>query len=78
MLLINITDTGVGIDENKLGNIFKPFVRIKGMRSNLAGTGVGLTITEKLVTAMGGKIGVSSVLGVGSTFSVELPGGTVN
>lgn len=68
---IKVTDNGDGIDENKLELIFDPFQRLTN-RTNLEGSGVGLSITKKLVEAMGGQILVESKLGHGSTFSVFL------
>ncbi len=63
-----VEDTGRGIAERDLQRIFQPFERLK----STMGTGLGLTITNALVTAMGGEITVSSQLGKGSIFSVRL------
>ncbi|MCL7465537.1 ATP-binding protein [Phaeovulum sp. NW3] len=71
-----VTDTGPGIPEDKIAEIFKPFVRIEQGRGNrINGLGLGLPITERLATAMGGEIEVHSRLGQGSSFclTLELP-----
>ena len=68
---IKITDNGDGIDEAKLNAIFDPFLRVT-KRSGVEGSGIGLSITKKLVEAMGGEIMVASQLNHGSTFSVLL------
>jgi len=68
---IKITDNGDGIDEAKLNAIFDPFLRVT-KRSGVEGSGIGLSITKKLVEAMGGEIMVVSQLNHGSTFSVLL------
>jgi PAS domain S-box-containing protein len=64
-----VSDTGDGITENNLGLIFAPFVQADTSSSRrYAGTGLGLAISNQLVVLMGGDIGVSSKLGLGSTF----------
>jgi len=70
----DITDSGVGIKEEDLPNIFEPFTRIDTRRNReTKGTGLGLSIAKNLTEMMGGEIFVTSDYGVGSTFSVELP-----
>jgi hypothetical protein len=66
--LINITDTGIGIDSENLEKIFTPFERIGAEGSILEGTGLGLAVVKQLANLMQGKVGVSCELGVGSTF----------
>ncbi len=67
-----VEDTGIGIDSSKLEEIFLPFHQV-GDRSHLIeGTGLGLAISQKLVQMMGGEIRVSSTLGRGSIFSLDL------
>ncbi|MCM1156524.1 MAG: GNAT family N-acetyltransferase [Roseburia sp.] len=69
-----IEDNGIGIKEEFIEHIFEPFEREKNTTlSGIHGTGLGLTITKRLVEIMGGTIQVSSVLGQGSKFSVTLP-----
>jgi signal transduction histidine kinase/CheY-like chemotaxis protein len=71
--VFRIVDTGVGIDEEELETIFKPFERIlKPGQPHVSGTGLGLTITSLLVDIMGGDIQVQSTLNEGSTFTLSL------
>ena len=70
---ISIIDTGSGIAAADMGRLFDPFERFSYKNSNIEGTGIGLTVTKKLVEAMGGAIGVESVVDQGSTFMVDLP-----
>jgi len=70
---INIQDTGRGISEDKLQEIFKPFNRLYAETTNIEGTGIGLTITKSIVELMGGVIDVQSEVGTGSEFKVILP-----
>jgi CheY-like chemotaxis protein/anti-sigma regulatory factor (Ser/Thr protein kinase) len=68
-----ITDTGPGISPAGLQKIFVPFERLDAASHGIQGTGIGLSICEKLVRLMDGEIGVSSVENVGTSFWVELP-----
>lgn len=70
---ICIQDTGFGISEEHLKELFKPFNRAGAKNSDIEGTGIGLTITQRLVELMGGAINVKSEVGIGSTFWIELP-----
>jgi signal transduction histidine kinase/ActR/RegA family two-component response regulator len=72
-LRINITDTGLGISNDKLEQLFMPFERLGAEQSRIEGSGIGLALSRRLTEAMGGQIGVSSQLGQGSTFYIELP-----
>ncbi len=69
---IEVTDTGAGIAPERLTELFKPFSRLGQESSGIEGTGIGLTITQRLVQMMGGTIGMESRLGVGSTVWIEL------
>jgi signal transduction histidine kinase/CheY-like chemotaxis protein len=72
---IAVTDTGIGIAEDRLQAIFRPFHSSEsdaGTRS-IGGTGLGLAISRRIVTAMGGDMAVQSVAGLGSRFTVHLP-----
>jgi len=70
---ISVTDTGQGISEEHLGQLFEPFNRLDAEASGIESAGIGLTITKQIVEKMGGSIGVSSTLGGGSTFWLEIP-----
>lgn len=70
---IAVSDTGIGIAESDIPNLFIPFERIGADKTHIEGTGLGLAVVKKLLEAMGGIIGVESKPGVGSTFWIELP-----
>lgn len=73
-ILFEISDTGIGIAENDLDNIFDDFTQAESNNSrSLGGTGLGTTISKELVELMGGQIGVESNLDEGSRFWFELP-----
>lgn len=65
-----ITDTGIGIANDKLDTIFEPFVQVSD--GNIGGTGLGLPIVKKIVSLFESEIRVISVLGKGSSFSFEI------
>lgn len=72
----DIADTGIGIGEEFLGQLFEDFKQeSEGFARNYEGVGLGLSITKRLVDLMGGSITVASRRGEGSTFSVRLPMG---
>jgi signal transduction histidine kinase len=71
-----VTDTGVGIPEDKLEQIFEPFVQLgRGQVAGTVGTGLGLSISRDLARAMGAELTAESELDVGSTFTLSLPRG---
>lgn len=71
--LIRVKDNGIGIAPEHLPHIFERFYRCDKARSRAAGSsGLGLTITKSIVEMMGGKIDVTSVPDMGSTFTIQL------
>jgi signal transduction histidine kinase/CheY-like chemotaxis protein len=68
---ISVTDTGDGIPADRMHKLFSPFERLEADKTTIEGTGLGLALTKRLVEAMGGKIGLESEVGVGSTFWIE-------
>ena len=72
-LRIIVRDTGLGIAEERLSELFQPFNRLDAENSDIEGTGIGLTITSRIVEMMGGTIGVQSEMGVGTSFWIDLP-----
>lgn len=65
-----VSDTGIGISEDKLDSIFEPFVQVSD--SNIGGTGLGLPIVKRIIALFESEIKVQSRLGEGSTFSFEI------
>ncbi len=73
-ILIRVMDTGIGINKEDLGKLFKPFSQLEtGLTRQYEGTGLGLSISKKLVDMMGGTISVESESQKGSTFTLTLP-----
>lgn len=73
-LLLQVSDTGFGMDDETLARIFSAFEQADNSNTRLyGGSGLGLTICRRLAELMGGSIWAESVLGQGSTFYVELP-----
>ncbi|MEM7182968.1 MAG: ATP-binding protein [Spirochaetota bacterium] len=73
-ILITVSDDGIGIEKDKLEFIFKPFEQAEiSTTKRFGGTGLGLTITQKIVEILQGRIWLESQVGVGSKFYVELP-----
>lgn len=69
---INVLDTGEGLSHEKLSQLFQPFNRLGQEVGEEEGTGIGLVVSKRLIELMGGEIGVTSTVGVGSTFWIEL------
>ena len=74
LLLISVSDTGIGIKKEDMERLFESFQQVDSKRNrNIEGTGLGLAICKKLLELMNGKIWVESEYGKGSTFSVCIP-----
>lgn len=69
---ICVKDTGEGLTEEKIDQLFQPFNRLGQQANTEQGTGIGLVMTKRLVELMGGVIGVESVVGKGSMFWIEM------
>lgn len=73
-VLINVTDTGIGISAEDIGHIFQKFYRSDNSDTRtIGGTGLGLYLVKQRVEAMGGRVWAESAFGEGSTFFVSLP-----
>jgi signal transduction histidine kinase len=71
---VEVRDTGVGIPEEELGQLFERFYRVNKDRSRATGgSGLGLAISKQIVEMHGGDISVESEVGVGSAFVVRIP-----
>ncbi|MDZ4724987.1 MAG: ATP-binding protein [Leptospira sp.] len=74
MMVIEVSDTGIGIPPDKIDKIFDSFTQGDSSTTRkYGGTGLGLAITKKLVNLLNGKINVKSEFGIGSTFTIQLP-----
>jgi len=72
-LLIDVSDTGVGIPNSALERLYQPFYQVdSGLTRTHGGTGLGLAICKQIIDEMGGTISVRSVQGVGTTFELQL------
>ena len=73
-VIINVSDTGIGIQKEDIDKLFKPFIQIEShLDRKYQGSGLGLSISKKLVEMLGGTIHLKSDFGSGSTFTVMLP-----
>lgn len=77
-LILQVQDTGIGIASDSIAQIFEPFVQLDAPKkldndNSLRGNGLGLSISQSLIKALGGTIAISSKVGIGSTFVVQIP-----
>lgn len=72
-VVVSISDTGVGIPQDKIPFIFEPFFRVKGKEDRYSGSGLGLTFCQKIMESHGGMICATSKEGEGSTFMLKFP-----
>ena len=78
VIRFTVEDTGIGIAAEAIPRLFQEFSQIEnGLTRRFEGTGLGLAISKRLVQAMGGDIGVTSVPGLGSRFWFEIDGGDI-
>ncbi|MBI3688935.1 MAG: PAS domain S-box protein [Actinobacteria bacterium] len=70
---LTVADTGKGIPPDRLEDAFVPFERLGAERTEVEGTGLGLAVVKRLTEAMGGRVSMSSVLGVGTSVHIDLP-----
>jgi PAS domain S-box-containing protein len=70
---LSVRDTGLGLSDSDRQRLFQPFERLRAGLTGIEGTGIGLALSRRLTEAMGGRIGVESEPGIGSTFWVRLP-----
>jgi two-component system cell cycle sensor histidine kinase PleC len=71
-VVLDVADTGRGLDEEQLAGLFQPFNRVGAEASGIEGTGMGLFVSQRFMELMGGRIDVRSRPGAGTTFSVQL------
>ena len=77
LVVFDIIDTGVGIPNDKLEEVFKPFVRIETYNQFAEGSGYGMSVVKGLVDLLNGEIHIDSEVGKGSHFEVRIPVGEV-
>ncbi len=72
LLEIAVVDTGMGMDDEQIAQLYEPFNRLGRQASGIVGSGLGLYVTRQLIEAMGGQLTVTSQAGVGSRFTILL------
>ena len=70
---LTVEDTGVGIPEERLDELFRPFTRLHPGLDHVEGAGIGLAVTRQLIEAMGGQVTAESRVNVGSKFHLDIP-----
>lgn len=73
---VDIMDTGAGLSESQIAELFQPFNRLGAERTAIEGAGLGLVVSRHLIELMGGRITVRSEVGAGSSFGIVLPAAT--
>jgi signal transduction histidine kinase len=74
-VILAVSDTGMGVPKGEQADLFQRFFRTRGANAaSIQGTGLGLSIVKQIVEGHGGTIGFTSREGLGTTFTVELPG----
>ena len=74
IIIVDVIDTGIGIDETDLGKLFQPFTQLEsGLTRRFEGTGLGLNLSKKYADLLGARLLVRSKRGEGTTFSLQLP-----
>lgn len=73
VLYCSVEDTGIGINQSEIANIFKRYHRSNNLPGQYSGSGLGLNICSEIVSTLNGKIDVNSTPGLGSEFSISLP-----
>jgi len=73
-VIFSVSDTGIGIAPEHLEGLFRDFAQVDSrLHSTVRGTGLGLSLSKKLASILGGSVSATSAVGVGSTFSVRIP-----
>ena len=73
ILRVDVRDTGIGLSEDQIARLFQPYAQAtSATRSEFGGTGLGLSVTREIARLLGGDVRVTSTLGVGSTFTLEV------
>jgi len=73
-LVVDVTDTGVGIPADQISAVFEPFHQVdSSLRRQFSGVGLGLALAKRILELMGGRLSLTSVQGNGSTFQIVLP-----
>jgi signal transduction histidine kinase len=73
---ITVQDTGLGIPEESIPHLFEKFYRVRDHEGTASGTGLGLSISKQIIQGHNGRIEIKSKIGVGTSFSVQIPRST--